>query len=94
MTANGPAVSICRNDGACEVFSDFVLAGGLLDTFSVDGQPIDQWTSEYERRTTAEALTIDYAESLLDPLACEIPFSGGEARGEFGGLCGEVPPSG
>ncbi len=67
VTANGPAVSICRNDGACEVFSDFVLAGGLLDTFSVDGQPIDQWTSEYERRTTAEALTIDGSFAVRRP---------------------------
>jgi len=45
-------------------------------------------------RDWADALTTDYAESLLDPFACEIPFTGGEARGEFAGLCGEVPASG
>ena len=59
VTANGPAVNVCRDDGRCESFSDFVLARGLLESFSVDGQPIAGWTSEYARRTTVESLTID-----------------------------------
>ena len=59
VTANGPAVNVCRDDGRCESFSDFVLARGLLESFSVDGQPIAEWTSEYARRTTVESLTID-----------------------------------
>ena len=60
VTADGPAVGVCRNDdNRCEIFSDFVLAGGLLDSFSIDGQSIEQWTSMYERVTTVETLTID-----------------------------------
>ena len=60
LTADGPAVSVCHNDdGACAIFSDFVLSDGLLDSFSIDGQSIEQWTSMYERVTTVETLTID-----------------------------------
>jgi hypothetical protein len=67
VTAEGPAVSVCRDDGACETFSDFVLADGRLDSFSVDGQSIEQWTSVYDRVTTAETLTIDASFAVRRP---------------------------
>ena len=67
VTANGPAVSVCRDDGVCESFSDFIVDGALLDTFSIDGQPMDQRISGYERPTTVEALTIDAAFAVRRP---------------------------
>ena len=45
-------------------------------------------------RNWADALAIDYAESLLDPLSCEIPFNAGRAQGDHAALCGEFPASG
>jgi thiol-disulfide isomerase/thioredoxin len=45
-------------------------------------------------RDWAEALTIDFAESLLDPMSCQIPFTSGAPRGEHAALCVEIPASG
>lgn len=67
VTPQGAGVSVCRDDGICELFSDFVLDAGLLSSFSIDGQPILDRVGSYERATTVEALTIDGAFSLRRP---------------------------
>jgi hypothetical protein len=67
VVADGPAVAVCRDDGACESFSDFVLVGPALDTFAVDGQPIAQRASAYERPTTVETLTIEASYAVRRP---------------------------
>jgi thiol-disulfide isomerase/thioredoxin len=45
-------------------------------------------------RNWSDALAIDFAESLADPLTCEIPFSAGRPQGPHAALCGEFPTSG
>ncbi|HET9667298.1 MAG TPA: hypothetical protein VFP09_11095, partial [Desertimonas sp.] len=67
VVADGPAVAVCRDDGACETFSDFVLVGTALDTFAIDGQPMAQRASAYERPTTVETLTIDSSYAVRRP---------------------------
>ena len=67
VVADGPAVAVCRDDGACESFSDFVLVGAALDTFAIDGQPMAQRASAYERQTTVEALTIEASYAVRRP---------------------------
>jgi hypothetical protein len=59
VTDNGTTVSVCRDDATCESFGDFRIAGVLLDTFSIDGQPLSDRASTFERPTTVETLTID-----------------------------------
>jgi hypothetical protein len=67
VTPNGPAIGVCRNDGVCETFADFVVVGGLLTSFTVDGQPIEQRVSVYARETTVEALTVNLVFSVRRP---------------------------
>lgn len=67
VTDNGATVSVCNDAGACDSFGDFRIAGVLLDTFSIDGQPLVERVSAFERPTTVEALTIDASYALRRP---------------------------
>jgi hypothetical protein len=67
VTDNGDAVEVCSDAGACDTFGDFRIAGVLLDTFSIDGQPLAERVSAFERPTTVEALTIDASYALRRP---------------------------
>jgi hypothetical protein len=67
VTDNGATVSVCGDGGACDSFGDFRIAGVLLDTFSIDGQPLAERVSAFERPTTVEAVTIDASYALRRP---------------------------
>lgn len=67
VTPSGPAVQICRDDGVCETYSDFVMDGPLLDSFSIDGQPLADRASTYLRDTTIESLTISELAAVRRP---------------------------
>jgi hypothetical protein len=67
VTDNGATVSVCNDAGACDSFGDFRIAGVLLDTFSIDGQPLAERVSAFERPTTVEALTVDASYALRRP---------------------------
>jgi hypothetical protein len=67
VTAADPAVNVCRDDGRCEMFSDFVLANSLLTSFSLDGVPMIDRVSSFERETTVEALTIEASFAVRRP---------------------------
>ena len=67
VTQTGPAVSVCRDDGVCETFGDFVAVAGALDTFTLDGQPMDDRAGSYQRLTTVEALTLDASFGVRRP---------------------------
>jgi len=43
-------------------------------------------------RAWATPMTIDLAESLNNPLVCEVVFEGGKPRGPMASLCGEFTP--
>jgi thiol-disulfide isomerase/thioredoxin len=43
-------------------------------------------------RAWATPMTIDLAESLNNPIVCEVTFDGGKPRGPMAGLCGEFTP--
>lgn len=43
-------------------------------------------------RSWASPLTIDLAESLSNPLQCNVSFEGGKPRGPMAALCGEFSP--
>jgi peroxiredoxin len=44
-------------------------------------------------RSWASPLTIDLAESLNNPITCNVSFESGEPRGPMASLCGEFAPS-
>jgi peroxiredoxin len=44
-------------------------------------------------RSWASPLTIDLAESLSNPITCNVSFEAGEPRGPMASLCGEFTPS-
>jgi hypothetical protein len=67
VTDNGATVSVCDDPGGCDSFGDFRIAGVALDTFSIDGEPLAQRVSAFERPTTVEALTIDGSYALRRP---------------------------
>lgn len=67
VTPNGPAVQVCRDDGVCETLSDFVMEGALLQSFSIDGQPLTDRASVYLRDTTVESLTISELAAVRRP---------------------------
>jgi hypothetical protein len=67
VTDDGATVSVCRDGAACESFSDFRIAGVLLDTFSIDGQPLAGRASAFERPTTVETLTVDGSYAVRRP---------------------------
>jgi hypothetical protein len=67
VTDDDAAVSVCDDAGACDSFGDFRIAGVALDTFSIDGQPLAQRVSAFERPTTVEALTVDGTYALRRP---------------------------
>jgi hypothetical protein len=67
VTDNGATVGVCDDAGACDSFGDFRIAGVALDTFSIDGEPLAQRVSAFERPTTVEALTIDGNYALRRP---------------------------
>jgi hypothetical protein len=64
---DGATVSVCNDAGACDSFGDFRIAGVALDTLSIDGQPLAQRVSAFERPTTVEALTVDGSYALRRP---------------------------
>jgi hypothetical protein len=42
-------------------------------------------------RSWASPLTIDLAESLNNPIQCQVSFEGGKPRGAMANLCGDSP---
>ena len=67
VTQTGPSVSVCRDDGVCETFGDFVAVAGALDTLTLDGQPMDDRAGSYQRLTTVETLTLDASFGVRRP---------------------------
>jgi hypothetical protein len=67
VTDNGATVSVCNDADECDSFGDFRIAGVALDTFSIDGEPLAQRVSAFERPTTVEALSVDGNYALRRP---------------------------
>ena len=74
VTDNGATVSVCNDADECDSFGDFRIAGVALDTFSIDGQPMAERVSAFERPTTVEALTSTPA------TPCAAPRRGAQRR--------------
>jgi hypothetical protein len=64
---DGATVKVCDDAGECDTFGDFRIAGARLDTFSIDGQPVAERVSSFERPTTVEAVTVDASYALRRP---------------------------
>jgi thiol-disulfide isomerase/thioredoxin len=43
-------------------------------------------------RNWDNAISVGFAESLLDPLACDVTFTRGRPGGEYSGICSELMP--
>lgn len=59
VTGDGKAVQVCVDDTKCDVFSDFHAPTGLLESFSINGEPLA--VSVSTRRINVESLAIDSA---------------------------------
>lgn len=59
VTPAGNELNVCDEADQCQVFGKFATSGGLLRSFSIEGQPIDDRLGFYGRPTTVDMLTID-----------------------------------
>jgi hypothetical protein len=67
VTPAGTGFTVCRDGAVCETFADFVVNAGGLESFRLDGQPIDDRVAGFVRPTTVETLTVDGAIALRRP---------------------------
>jgi hypothetical protein len=78
VAADGKGVQVCADTGQCDVFGDFFAPTGLLESFSMNGVPIDDRLSVSPRAVQVESLSIDFALCLQRAdlaISCVVPAS-------------------
>lgn len=62
------------------------------ETWFIDAEGVIRARFDGER-AWASPLTVDLAESLRNPIACDVGFTAGKPQGPMAGLCGEFTPN-
>lgn len=59
VAVDGKGVSVCPDSGECDVFGSFVAPTGLVETFSINGVPIEDSFGIARREVVVESLSVD-----------------------------------